>query len=239
MKQEAFALLKKAEKSWWYFGRAHAVRAVLNRVGIKTTNGAVLDFGAGFGGMFAELKRLSHDVYAFEPDTTARAVAATRGYRATYSTKEEALLHRYTQIGLFDVIEHIEDDITFLRSLHQVLTPDGLLIFTVPVFPLIWNDHDVMNDHFRRYTKRSFITTLRTTGYEVVAISHWNMFLFLPAMFVRLMGYSGSSSFTDGFLNRILVCIVWVESLLIRMFSLPFGISLVVVARQSNALNSN
>ena len=239
MKREAFALLKKAEKSWWYSGRARAVRAMLDKIHIKTTNEPVLDFGAGFGGMFAELRRLSPDVYAFEPNAAARAEAAKRGYKATYATKKEALSRRYAQIGLFDVIEHIENDIAFLRSLHQALTPDGLLIFTVPVFPLIWNDHDVMNEHFRRYTRRSFTKTLQTTGYEILAISHWNMLLFFPAMLVRLMGYSGSSSFTGGFLNWILTCIVMVESFLIRIFPLPFGVSLVVIARRKNTSTSS
>lgn len=232
MKKEAFALLKEAETSWWYFGRARAIRALFKRANVEKANGSVLDFGAGFGGMFNELKRLGSDVYAYEPDTMACAEAGTRGYKATYSTREEALSRRYSIIGLFDVVEHIEDDNAFLQSLHEALMPDGLLIITVPAFPFLWSEHDVMNKHFRRYTRQSLTTALQTTGYKIIAISYWNMLLFFPAALVRLVGRSGSSTLARGFLNWVLSLVVAAESFLIQMFSLPFGISLVAIVRK-------
>src|SRR3989338_10266243 len=234
MKKEAFEMLKEAETSWWYFGRARAIRAVLTRSSVNAVAGPILDFGAGFGGMFAELKRLGSEVYAYEPDAAARAEAATRGYIVTYATYEEALSRRYALVGLFDVVEHIEDDLSFLQSLHEALTPDGLLIITVPAFTFLWREHDVMNKHFRRYTRLSLTTLLQKTGYEPVGLSYWNMLLFFPAALVRLMGHSGSSSLADGFLNWIFTLVVTVEAFFIRLFSLPFGVSLVVVARKSN-----
>lgn len=235
MKKEAFELLKEAETSWWYKGRASAIRALLARSGVKEGNGPVLDYGAGYGGMHDELERLGPYVYAYEPDASARAEAATRGYTTTYTTKEEALSRRYARVGLFDVVEHIEDDRAFLQSLHEALTPSGLLVITVPAFPFLWSEHDVMNNHFRRYTRRSLTAVLEETGYEMLAVSYWNMLLFFPATLVRLMGHSGSSTLAGGFLNRVLTVVVAFESLLIQMFSLPFGVSLVAIARKKDA----
>ena len=59
MKKEAFDLLREAEQSWWYKGRALAICATLSRARVVTPVRTALDFGAGFGGMYAELARLS------------------------------------------------------------------------------------------------------------------------------------------------------------------------------------
>ena len=235
MKKEGFDLLGEAEQSWWYKGRALAIRATLARARVVVPIRPVLDFGAGFGGMYAELARLSSQIDAFEPDADARAVAAQNGYTSTYTTAEEALSKQYGLIGLFDVIEHIEDDLFFLRSLHEALVPEGLLVITVPAFQFLWSEHDVTHQHFRRYSKRSLTDLLTGAGYEIVAISYWNTLLFIPAAVVRLLGRSGSSALgLSGFVNALFLFVVTIESKILRFFPLPFGVSLVVVARKKH-----
>ena len=235
MKKEAFDLLREAEQSWWYKGRALAICATLSRARVVTPVRTALDFGAGFGGMYAELARLSSQIDAFEPDARARAIAARQGYASTYMTAEEALSKRYGLIGLFDVIEHIKDDAEFLTSLHTALIPDGLLAITVPAFQFLWSKHDITHQHFRRYNKRSLSDLLSGAGYEILVISYWNMLLFVPAAVVRLMGRSGSSALGfSGFINSFLLFVVSIESKILRFCPLPFGVSLVVIARKRN-----
>ncbi|MFA5942653.1 MAG: class I SAM-dependent methyltransferase [Candidatus Paceibacterota bacterium] len=233
MKKEAFELLREMERSWWYRGRAFAIRAVLARARVAVPVESILDFGAGYGGMYAELVRFGRQIYAFEPDADARAGAARRGYASVYGTAENALSEPYDLIGLFDVIEHIEDDESFLRSLDKALAPGGQLVITVPAFKFLWSEHDVTHRHFRRYDRRSLSGVLSRAGYEVVVMSYWNMLLFIPAAVMRLLGHSGSSalglsSVIDSFLRGI----VAVESKMARFFALPFGVSLVAVARK-------
>lgn len=233
MKKEAFALLREAERSWWYRGRALAIKATLRRARIVLPVESILDFGAGFGGMYAELSRIGSPVYAFEPDANAGMIAAQHGYASTYTTAEEALSKRYGLIGLFDVIEHIKDDKEFILSLHNSLTPGGLLAITVPAYTFLWSEHDVTHQHFRRYDKHSLSGLLSIAGYEILAISYWNTFLFIPAAVVRLLGRSGSSALgLSGFLNSLLLFVVSIESKILRFCQLPFGVSLVVVARK-------
>jgi 2-polyprenyl-3-methyl-5-hydroxy-6-metoxy-1,4-benzoquinol methylase len=234
MKQEAFDLLHAAEQSWWYKGRSLAIRATLKRARFVTPIESILDFGAGFGGMYAELARLSSQIDAFEPDATARAVATSQGYRSIFTTASEALSHHYNLIGIFDVVEHIEDDRAFLISLRGALAPDGVLAITVPAFQFLWSEHDVEHQHFRRYNKRSLSKLLLGAGYEILAISYWNTLLFFPAALVRLLGRSGSSALMlGGFVNSLLLFVVIIESKILRFISLPFGVSLIVVARKN------
>lgn len=235
MKKEAFQLLHEAESSWWYKGRSLAIRAMLARAKIAGPVDSVLDFGAGFGGMYPELARLSPRVDAFEPDESARAIASQQEYTNTYTTAAEALSKHYSVIGLFDVIEHIEDDAAFLQSLREALTPDGLIVITVPAFQFLWSEHDVAHQHFRRYNKRSLRALLSGAGYEIAAISYWNMLLFIPAALVRLLGRSGSSALgVSGFVHTLLLFVVTLESKILRFILLPFGISLIAVVRKSN-----
>lgn len=58
-------------------------------------------------------------------------------------------------VGLFDVLEHIDDDRAFVERLHQVVRPRGMLYLTVPAFEWLWSDSDVDAMHYRRYTRRS------------------------------------------------------------------------------------
>jgi len=233
MRRESFTLLHKAENSWWYYGRSLAVRALLRRSGVREKAASILDFGAGNGGMYPVLARLGTRVYAFEPDKEARSIASKHGYEKVYESADEALTQRYDLIGLFDVVEHIEDDVAFLRSLHKALVPGGVLAITVPAFMFLWSTHDVAHHHFRRYTRRSLLKLLRETGYEVSATSYWNMVLLFPAAAVRLTNRSGAETLTPPpFINTILKFIVGAEAILLRLISFPFGISLVSIARK-------
>ncbi len=58
----------------------------------------------------------------------------------------------YEMIGMFDVLEHIEDDQGILQKLRGNLTDNGSIVLTVPAYPSLWSDFDVRAHHQRRYT---------------------------------------------------------------------------------------
>lgn len=230
MERAAFTLLHESERSWWYRGRAAVVRAVLSALPARP--GSVLDFGAGYGGMHDTFARYG-TVYAFEPDPEARAVAATRGYAAVFDAPETALSRPYGLIALCDVLEHMNDDRTFLLDAHRTLVPDGRLLITVPALSFLWSVHDEVHHHYRRYTARSLRAVLSESGYVVERMSYWNFFLFLPAAFARLLGKGGESSFRlPRVLDAFFFSLVRFEAFLLRFVPFPVGVSLVVLARK-------
>lgn len=192
-----------------------------------------LDFGAGFGGMRDELSKIASRVYAFEPHEEARLAAKRRGYTEIFSRESEALGRKYNLIGLFDVVEHIENDREFLIRAHGALKGGGRLAITVPAFQFLWSIHDTNHHHFRRYTKTSMHDVLHQAGFNVEYASYWNMILFIPAAFMRLIGKSGESALSlSGWLDAVFFAVIKIESILMRWFPLPFGISLVIIARK-------
>ncbi len=54
--------------------------------------------------------------------------------------------------GLFDVLEHIEDEAAALKLIHSVLEPSGRLFLTVPSYQFLHSSEDDVAGHFRRYT---------------------------------------------------------------------------------------
>lgn len=231
MKKEAFALLKGMEHTWWYRGRSAAVRSLLARAG-ASKEGHALDYGAGFGGMYQTLSQFADSVDAFEPDEAARIAASVRGYIRTYERTEGIEDTRYSLIGAFDVVEHIENHEAFLLRIKRALAPGGRLAITVPAFPFLWSIHDETHNHFRRYTRSSLERLLTKTGYVIEEASYWNVSLFPVAACMRLLGRSGEGGLhTSPFINEILWFVLTVEAAVMRVISLPFGVSLAVVAR--------
>src|SRR3989338_2805925 len=234
MKEHMLKLLHEAEGSWWYKGRAAVVAGILRKFSLEGHAGSALDFGGGFGGMFGTLKRFSGRVYAFEPDPIAQKALRERGYAEVFDTPEAALKSSYDITALFDVIEHIKDDKKFLAGLAGALSSGGRVVLTAPAYQWLWSEHDVANHHFRRYTKASLTCLLREAGFTVEYAGYWNTLLFLPAAITRLFGVGGGGALLmPPAVDRILLRVVRIEVALMRLFPLPFGLSVVVVASKA------
>lgn len=223
-------LMHETEDSWWYRGRISIVCSALRRARIEKRTTA-LDLGAGYGGMCALLKKYADSVDAFEPDREAMQELARRGYRHIYADVTQALTEKHDIVGLFDVLEHIEDDEDMLVRLRDSLTENGVLVLTVPSYQWLWSAHDERNRHFRRYRARELRRKLVESGFEVRVISYWNAVLFPVAALARLCGVAGESGLSPGGLvNTILLQLIRFEAFVTRIVSLPFGLSLIAVA---------
>jgi hypothetical protein len=181
--------------------------------------------------MYDELKRVSDRVDALEPIAEAKSIAKTKPYGRVFSSESE-VTETYDLIALLDVLAHVEDDKALLLRLP--LNEGGFLILNCVAFPFLWSTHDILQEHYRRYTKKGLIKLLSETGYEVKKISFWNMFLFPPAVLMRLLGRVGDESLNP-VLNALCLWAVKLDLLLMRVFSLPFGLSLIVLAEKKKS----
>lgn len=69
--------------------------------------------------------------------------------------------HSFDGVVTFQVIEHIEDDRLFLKEIHRVLRPGGLLLLTTPNRPLSlsrnpWHVREYTNDELTALAKSVF-----------------------------------------------------------------------------------
>ena len=127
----------------------------------------------------------------------------------------------------FNVIEHLEDDLLGLRVIGDLLEPGGRLLLIVPAGPALYGAIDRDLDHFRRYKRAELEDLLRRAGFEPESTTWANS---VGAFGWWLNGRILRRRYVPRFqakLNDLLV--PWLR--LERRLGLPFGLSLVVVAR--------
>jgi Methyltransferase domain len=91
-----------------------------------------------------------------------------------YSSMDDALesLSRpATMILLNDVIEHVPDDVGFLRTIVSsgLFRAGTRLLITVPAFQSLWTRHDVFLGHYRRYTRELLKRRVQAAGLTTAA----------------------------------------------------------------------
>jgi SAM-dependent methyltransferase len=67
-------------------------------------------------------------------------------------------------VGLFDVVEHVEDDAGLLDQAAKLVAPDGYILLTVPADPRLWSSLDDYAGHLRRYTRKMVFDLIARAG---------------------------------------------------------------------------
>ena len=89
----------------------------------------------------------------------------------------------FENIGIFDVIEHVQNDDEFLEVLFSRLRSEGMLFMTVPAYNFLWSSEDEHVYHFRRYTAEELIKLAEKAGFKCVDSSYFFPAL-IPIIFV-------------------------------------------------------
>lgn len=169
------------DASFWFRHRNAVIVSLVDRL---SPNGAIFDVGGGNGYVSRGLQRAGFESVLLEPGSGALH-ARSRGLdHVIHATLEDAGLRdgSVPSFGLFDVLEHIDDERRFLRRLHRSLAPGGRLYLTVPAYQGLWSRDDDFAGHFRRYTTNSLARALSESGFRVRYTTY--MFAFLvPAIF--------------------------------------------------------
>jgi hypothetical protein len=125
-----------------------------------------------------------------------------------------------------------------LREAHHYLKPGGWALVTVPAYQFLWGPHDVVNHHRRRYTRSRLRRVLQAAGFELLQLSYFNSILFPAALAAwaaeRLAGIGGDPRprVPPPLLNTLLTTVFSMEKYLLRGLTLPYGLSLIALARR-------
>ncbi|MBI2270628.1 MAG: class I SAM-dependent methyltransferase [Bacteroidetes bacterium] len=155
-----------------------------------STDEAFFDIGGGNGYVSAALGKEGVETYLVEPGRQGIANAKKRGLKnLVCSSLVDANFRENTlpNIGLFDVIEHIEKDEKFLHQLFFYLKPGGKAFITVPAYPSLWSAEDVYAGHFRRYTLETIQKKLEDSGLKVIYKTYFFSFLPIPIFLFRTL----------------------------------------------------
>ena len=235
MEPEAYREMAASEgRHWWFAGRRTILSSVIARLSLRGKS-RILELGCGTGGNLEMLARFG-EVVAMESDDAARAVALekTAGrFDIRPGRCPDAIPfagQRFDLVCLFDVLEHIEDDVATLRAVRDLLAPAGRMLLTVPAYRWLWSAHDEFLHHRRRYTAAELRGKARQASLRIETLSYFNTLLFPLAAAARLLGRDGRRA-PAAPLNGVLRALFGAERFVVGRVPLPFGVSLLAVAR--------
>lgn len=231
-------------KHWWFVGRRRIittfVEEICHRLGKRDPR--ILDVGCGTG---ANLQMLGRFGKAEGVDISPEALefCRARGLAKVKQGAAEALPFTDASFDLvtaLDVVEHLDDDVAGLRELRRVLRPGGRVLLFVPAFMFLWGVQDEVSNHRRRYTRPEIERALSQAGLALERATYANITFFWPTLvgrwIMRITGLRPASeaNINISALNGVLGWILGAESWWLRKLNLPFGVSIVCVARRDD-----
>jgi SAM-dependent methyltransferase len=235
-------------RSFWCRSRIRILKRIITRFADPRTPLEMLDIGCGIGGIVGALESISNlRLTGSEIYLSGLRYARSRLPGVKFIQLDATRIpfrDQFDIVGAFDVLEHIEADEQVMRSVSKALRPGGLFLITVPQYPWMWSHLDEMVHHKRRYTRSELVSKLRNAGYTIEYASSFVTALFPFMMASRLLSKvrSHSTDMRKEFasevslpapLNTVFDLVMRFDEALIGSgLSLPFGGSLLVVARR-------
>ncbi len=179
------ACFELEDASFWFAHRNDVITLALQR---HPFDGAFLDVGAGNGVVSCRLEAKGYRTVVLEPGEQGAVNARRRGLPVVVNATLDAAAFApssFGAAGLFDVIEHVEDDEALLRAVHRVLRPSGVLAVTVPAYPWLWSSEDELAGHYRRYTLGRLRAVLDRSGFHVQYATYFFAALTAPIFVAR------------------------------------------------------
>ncbi len=248
--EEVFEQLFETEsKSFWFIVRNRIISQMMKRY--LPSPAKIMDVGCGTGFVASEIKKQGYTVDCGDVFPRALSFCRRRDAGTSYfqvNLEEEIFVDEYDGVCAFDVLEHLDHDRVALDTLHRLLKEGGYAFITVPAFPFLWSDEDRMAGHKRRYTSRDLKEKVKQSGFTVCKMTYFMTLLF-PALVIRRRchGTSSPDKDSDGkdknrciseikpnrLVNSLLYGVFRIEPFLLSRMNLPFGGSLICVAKKN------
>lgn len=142
----------------------------------------VLDVGCGVGTISLYLAAQGADVTGIDVSRRAIQLATDArdkiGLRSVKFKQGEVRRQplTYDIITCFEVIEHVPDEETFVKTLFANLKPGGRLVLSTPskqnlLFKMgFYTSFDKEVGHLRRYTKERLRSVLESAGFKIISL---------------------------------------------------------------------
>ena len=148
------------------------IKSIQNDFSIEIKS--ALDIGCGGTYLLKALKSSGISVMGIDPSPVTAKVAASEGI--TYTTDfypSKQLVDNYDLIFHYDVLEHISDPVSFLKTHHNNLSANGVIIIAVPDCTKSIKMGDVsmaIHEHLNYFDENSFRNVVKLAGFDPLII---------------------------------------------------------------------
>jgi len=223
------------EKHWWWRSRTEFIVEKIRRLRPATGWKRILDIGCGDALFFDRLKEFG-EVEGVEPYAELVSPDNPHRNRIYVCPFDESFRpgKQYSLVLMLDVLEHLDDPVGALRHALHLLAPDGVVIITVPAFMTLWTNHDVLNHHRTRYTKRGIQKVARQAGFQIHEeryLYHWTFPAKLGVRAMEKLTHPTSQvpKVPAPWANEAMFWVSRLEQKTLSAVGMPFGSSLMLV----------
>jgi SAM-dependent methyltransferase len=240
--EDAFEKIYEIEDShFWFQTRNQCIEYLVNQFGEIHKPHTFLEIGCGTGSVLKHLKNNTNlTLSGAEIYLTALRYARKRLPNVNFFQANVLNLPfeaAYDYVAMFDVLEHIEEDILAMKNVNKTLLPGGIFFISVPQYSFMWSAADDEALHKRRYSKQELREKLETSGFKILYCGSY-MFTLFPVMYLsRMLGKKRAGNYTElaisPVLNQLFKIISKIDIWLIRGgIKLPWGGSILCVAKK-------
>jgi hypothetical protein len=178
-------------KSFWFNHRNNVIKEILLKYP-HSGNFADIGGGNGYQANFIKKNFPEKEIFLIEPGYQGCLNAKKYGVKNIYNIpfqKFDFIGNKVNGVGLFDVIEHIYDDVAFLKELGKYCSSRTRIYITVPSYNFLWSDTDDYAGHYRRYNSKMIKSLSFKSNLDVLYIGYFMSYLPLPIFLSRNIPY--------------------------------------------------
>jgi 2-polyprenyl-3-methyl-5-hydroxy-6-metoxy-1,4-benzoquinol methylase len=184
--KEEKILGSSVDTHWYYVSKNKAIQRLLSALSRRN----VLDVGAGSGVFskflldsdIAESARCVDTAYPFTHNVERHNNKNISFVKSIENVDETVIL-------MIDVLEHIEDDLNFLKHYVDLMHDGSYILMSVPAFKFLWTGHDIFLEHKRRYTLPELEALAKNSGLRVIQGRYFFGLLFPLIALIRLINH--------------------------------------------------
>jgi ubiquinone/menaquinone biosynthesis C-methylase UbiE len=243
MERSEYQKLYELEDSyWWFVGRRHLVKALIEQWMLPGPSGFILDVGCGTGGNLAFLEPRG---VATGLDLSPLALELARRRSIPRLAQASAMELPYANssfsiVTVFDLLYHrwVTNDDRVLRECHRVLRPGGWLLVMDSALPALWSRHDEIFYARQRYTLEEMCQIVTGVGFRLCKFSYANTLLLPMTAAVRWLARRLPAASNAEmrplpyWLNQLLAGALSLEAWWLRRSTFPIGSSVFCLAQK-------
>lgn len=252
MESYEYATMASFETNYWWYRGLHGIIVDLLRTFGVTERSTVLDAGCGTGGNLLSLNtHLKASTYGFDYSAHAAPFWAERGLKRCCIASINEMPYPADHFDAVTSIDVLESDAVdpdrAVAELCRVAKPGGLILLVVPAYRwLLTQGHHRAVHASRRYLRGEAAALFDQQPVSILRATYAFSLLFPPIAAYRLALKAFDRGDADDApkselnpmptpVNNLLTGVMQVEKQLLRRTNLPFGSSILILARKDAA----